>query len=119
MFERNKTFLLTIFWSAAALLIGFGVWSWMCSTGRSEIEKVARERNLCKQEGCVDGIAFVEDVIASRYKMSSSTIEWCLGVDDLRHTRVHRGGLIKTIAVDFMDMPCGPMKASTADDPAP
>lgn len=93
--------------------IAFGGGAWTFSLGRFSIEKFARTNGLCKLDGCADGIERVESVLSERYALSTTTLEWCLGVDEWRHTRVHRGGLFKMILVDVLDTPCGSLKPTS------
>lgn len=100
----------------AAVIFAYGAWT--VSLGRDAIEKLARSRNLCQIDGCPDGVDFVEGVLTAKYEISTTTLEWCLGVDEWRHARVHRGGLLKAVLVDFMDMPCGALKPQKAPETA-
>lgn len=93
----------------AAVILAYGAWT--VSLGQDAIEKIARDRGLCTIQGCPDGFDFVEGVLTQKYDISATTLEWCLGVDEWRRHRVHRGGLVKSILVDFMDMPCGALKS--------
>jgi hypothetical protein len=88
-------------------LVLFGYYQFTMYEGRSALIDLAREKNLCSDDRCDDGLKIVEDLMQKEKGISPGLLEWCVGVDDWADTRVARGGAIKDIMVWAMYLPCG------------
>lgn len=87
--------------------LGFGLWEWTTSMGRTRLVDVAREKGFCQSAECVEGVLQVSSLIGSQHNMSASMVQWCVGVDRWAETRARKAGWLKAIVVWGMYLPCG------------
>lgn len=86
--------------------LGYGLWEWTTSMGRDRLIDDARTQNLCRSVECTEGIAQVSSLLGSKYGVSPSLIQWCIGVDRWAGTRARKVEWLKAIVVSGMYLPC-------------
>lgn len=95
---------------AVAFVVGaFLIGELITSTGSRAVAKMASDLDYCAEATCTeDEIDLFYLVAESSFDGASPMlINWCVGIDDIAGTRVHRGGFIKSIFVWVGRLPCG------------
>jgi hypothetical protein len=101
-----------LLWIAGIIAAGavcYGVYVWTISMGHDTLTDLARERGLCTTAECNEGAETITALLSDQFGMSQARFEWCLGVDEWAKARVQRGGFVKSILVEIMYTPCGPL----------
>jgi hypothetical protein len=89
-------------------LCGGGLYLYTIHEGRKALIALAKEYNFCESEECSEGLVKATEAVikaTNRYS-SQNQIEWCLGTETIANTRVQKGGFLKIILVDAMNMRC-------------
>lgn len=95
---------------AGIIVACVGVWNWTLSMGWEVMKEEVRNAGYCPDpSACVLETETTRDLLADQTGMAPSVIQWCYGVIKWDETEVRRGGFIKSLLVQTMAIPCGPL----------
>lgn len=89
--------------------LGYGLWEWTTSMGRDRLVDVARTQSLCQSVECGEGTAQISALLGTKYNVTPSLVQWCVGVDRWAGTRARKMEWLKGIVVSGMYLPCPSM----------
>jgi hypothetical protein len=103
----------------AVIAAGYGLWDWTRSVGRDALEDFALEGQKCTKPSCDAERELMTKIGMELTNMSAARLEWCFGVNSWAETRVSHRAWLKSIAVDIMYLPCGPIAHMAQQTPPP
>lgn len=92
---------------ALIVLAAIIVWYRTSAIGHEALLDIARQAQLCKTDGCAEGVDEAASYLAEEYGLSTRLVQWCVGVDSLSERSGSKGLVNHSWWINLLYMPCG------------